>query len=217
MPVLSQAEGEEIDGVTLWLQVTYQQVTGYISARYAECIPSDPNVELDPDEALFYLPLTCQSQARISQGNNGSTSHRNRTQYAFDFAIALNTPVVAMRSGTVLLSQDSTGPGDPCYNGGDSSCSQYANFVILTHSDGTRASYVHLNRVDVSEGEVVSRGQQLGLSGSTGYSTGPHLHVERQENCGATRYCQTLPLSFEDVTGDGVPTSGEWVTSQNCR
>ncbi|MBM4292553.1 MAG: M23 family metallopeptidase, partial [Deltaproteobacteria bacterium] len=175
--------------------------------------PLPPPVSDDP--LAFYLPLECGASARISQGNGGSTSHTGRTQYAFDFSIALNTPVLAMAPGEVVAAFDETGPGDRCYSGGDSSCSAAANHVILRHADGKRTSYVHLNRVDVAVGAQVSRGQRVGLSGSTGYSTGPHLHAERQESC-SSRYCQTVPLSFADVGGDGVPASGERVTSGNC-
>ncbi len=74
-------------------------------------------------------------------------------------------PIDAAMSGTVKF----TG-GDPC-------CS-YGYYVIVTHGNGFETLYAHLSEIDVSVGESVAQGQQLGLSGTTGYSTGPHLHFE---------------------------------------
>jgi murein DD-endopeptidase MepM/ murein hydrolase activator NlpD len=214
--VIARVQGQDIMGNTEWFNVRHNSREGYISAYFSECVADPaPPPPVSADPLAFYLPLQCGSRARISQGNGGNTSHTGRTQYAFDFSIGLNTPVVAMAPGEVVAIFDQTGPGDACYGGGDSSCSSAANYVILRHADGNRTSYVHLNRVDVAVGAQVSRGQQVGLSGSTGYSTGPHLHAERQQSC-SSRYCQTIPLSFEDVGGNGVPTSGETVTSGNC-
>lgn len=77
----------------------------------------------------------------------------------------------------VAYTYDKAGPGDPCYNGGDSSCFPYANYVVLKHGDGKLTTYKHLSKGSVSVGQTVKRGTTVGLSGSTGYSTGPHAHV----------------------------------------
>lgn len=54
----------------------------------------------------------------------------------------------------------------------------YGNEVVIQHADGTYSQYAHLSSLSVSSGQSVSGGQQIGLSGSTGNSTGPHLHFE---------------------------------------
>ncbi|MFE3068388.1 peptidoglycan DD-metalloendopeptidase family protein [Streptomyces sp. NPDC059247] len=54
----------------------------------------------------------------------------------------------------------------------------YGNEVVIQHADGNYSQYAHLSSLAVSAGQAVSGGQQIGLSGSTGNSTGPHLHFE---------------------------------------
>ena len=54
----------------------------------------------------------------------------------------------------------------------------YGNYVIIQHADGSSTLYGHLSEIWVSQGQYVSQGQGIGALGSTGYSTGPHLHFE---------------------------------------
>lgn len=54
----------------------------------------------------------------------------------------------------------------------------YGNMVLITHGDGTQTRYAHMSRISVSNGQVVSCGQVIGHVGSTGNSTGNHLHFE---------------------------------------
>jgi murein DD-endopeptidase MepM/ murein hydrolase activator NlpD len=80
-----------------------------------------------------------------------------------DVAAPTGTPVVAMWTGRVVR----TGP-----RGG------YGLTVELDHGEGITTRYAHLSRIDVAVGTVVRRGERLGAVGSTGRSTGPHLHLE---------------------------------------
>ncbi|WP_156466181.1 M23 family metallopeptidase [Janibacter sp. Soil728] len=80
-----------------------------------------------------------------------------------DFAAAQGTPVFAMSSGKVTHA----GP-----IGG------YGNLVIVDHGGGVTTRYAHMSRVDVKTGQRVRAGQQIGAVGSTGQSTGAHLHLE---------------------------------------
>jgi len=84
------------------------------------------------------------------------------THQGLDFAVPQGTPVSALNSGTVLLAR-------PLYFEG--------NCVVLDHGQGLLSLYLHLSEFKVKAGEQVSAGQELGLSGSTGRATGPHLHV----------------------------------------
>lgn len=81
-----------------------------------------------------------------------------------DLATALGTPVVAADGGTVVYSGWNT--------------FGYGNLVVLDHGNGWLSYYAHLSRIDVGCGAWVPRGSTLGAIGSTGNSTGPHLHFE---------------------------------------
>lgn len=207
---LADIEGESIDGNPLWREIQSGDVHGFVSDVFVECTLEEPP-DLQPPDG-FYIPLECGVTANITQGNNGVLSHNGLHAYAFDFGIGLNTPLVAMADGVVSLIYDDTVPGDPCYDGGGPECGPYGNLVILLHGDGTTSLYKHLNEALVEVGDFVPRGEAIGLSGSTGYSTGRHAHVMRMENCGATT-CQSIPLEFVEV---GVPVTGDSVTSENC-
>lgn len=206
--VVAFVQGEVLDGNGEWVQIE-GMIAGYVWSGLVECTTDEP-----PKDG-FFLPLECGETAKISQGNFGDFSHQGKSAYAFDFAIPLGTPMVATADGTVTHHYAGTKPGDPCYDGGGPECIAEANFVTLLHGDGTTSVYAHLSAVEVAVDEFVPRGTPVGLSGSTGYSTGPHAHFARQEGCGQS-HCQSIAVSFADVAGDGVPGTGDSVTSGNC-
>ncbi|MER7664488.1 LysM peptidoglycan-binding domain-containing M23 family metallopeptidase [Streptomyces sp. NPDC096193] len=78
----------------------------------------------------------------------------------------------AASTGTTVKS---VGPGSVVSAGWSGA---YGNEVVIQHTDGTYSQYAHLSSLTVSAGQNVSGGQQIGLSGSTGNSSGPHLHFE---------------------------------------
>lgn len=181
-------------------------------------LPSeDVGVTQQAVSTMYMLPLKCKTSTTITQGNNSGFSHTGVSAYGFDFGVGLNTPLVAVRAGTVTHVNNSIKPGDPCYEGGyyyGQSCLNRVNYVTLDHGNGRSSVYVHLNHATVKVGDRVAQGQQVGLSGGTGYSTGPHAHVQLMNTCGAY-YCQSVPMAFGDVSGDGVPDDGDKVTSKN--
>lgn len=170
--------------------------------------------ELAPPE-IFYLPLTCGTHVRVGQGNNNPFSHHDELRHAFDLLLALDTPVLAMAAGVVTHVNNQVRPGDPCHDGGDEVCRPFANFVVLRHADGTSTLYKHLNDALVEVGAQLPRGALLGRSGTTGWSTTPHLHVMRMGPC-ADAECPSIPLAFADAPGDGVPITGQDLTAMNC-
>lgn len=86
-----------------------------------------------------------------------------------DLAAPEGTPVSAAADGVVVLTGSPTVVGR--YMG-------FGNYVMLAHGGQVDTLYGHLDEVLVHPGEVVHQGQTIGLEGSTGYSTGPHLHFE---------------------------------------
>jgi murein DD-endopeptidase MepM/ murein hydrolase activator NlpD len=207
--VLARVAGESIEGNDQWVQIDGPIVDGYVWSGLVECTQDEA-----PTDG-FFLPLECGMMATVSQGNFGDFSHQGQSAYAFDFQLGTGTPLVAIADGTVSFTYAETMPGDPCYDGGGQECINAANVVTLLHGVGTTSVYGHLSEVQVEPGELVPRGLTVGLSGSTGWSTGPHAHVARQENCNFG-WCQSIAVSFVDVPGDGVPKTGDIVTSSNC-
>ena len=87
-----------------------------------------------------------------------------RAHKGVDIAAPMGTSVFSTSEGRVLR----TG-----YDAGG-----YGKFIEVRHPNGLTSLYGHLSRVDVTNGAVVATGQRIGLVGSTGFSTGPHLHFE---------------------------------------
>lgn len=159
----------------------------------------------------YFIPLACGKGAYCSNGNHTS-SHSGKDAYAYDFAMAVGTSVRAMRGGVVHRVRIPAPPGSACHNGGGSSCANYANTVEVKHTDGTIGLYMHLRNATVSVGERVKQGDELGKSGNSGWSTGPHLHVQVQQNCGIW-WCQSIPFKFGESNSIIRGTS---IASKNC-
>ena len=99
---------------------------------------------------------------RTSPGGIGSTNHKG-----VDISgVGYSTTVVAAKAGTVIVSEYS---------------SSYGNYVVIAHGSGNTTLYGHMSSRSVSEGQTVTQGQAIGITGSTGHSTGPHLHFEITE------------------------------------
>eukprot|EP00900_Chrysochromulina_parva_P013154 jgi/Chrpa1/2183/Chrysochromulina_OHIO_Genome00009766-RA len=110
------------------------------------------------------------------QGNDGGDTHIDELRYAFDFSLPVGTPILAAADGIVVATVD-------CHRAGDRGTKEMrikANYVALRHDCGMYTRYYHLchKGVCVNVGERVHRGMQIGLSGNTGYSGGPHLHFD---------------------------------------
>ena len=159
-------------------------------------VPGNPSAR--PQDVEYLLPLR-QSRNRVDQGFGGQFSHQDdQNRYALDFAAEIGTPVLAARSGTVMQVESDfskAGLKREKYGG-------RANFVRIVHDDGSMALYAHLKADGalVRVGQRVSAGQQIGLSGNTGFTTGPHLHFALQVNRGM----QLLSIPFR-MRGVAMP------------
>jgi murein DD-endopeptidase MepM/ murein hydrolase activator NlpD len=126
-----------------------------------------------PTQQLASLPVSRPGFAWPARGpittyfgEVGWTSPRGHA--GIDISAPWGAPVVAAASGQVLLATRAGGG--------------YGIEIILDHGGGLRTVYGHLSELDVQAGEGVSRSQLIGLVGSTGFSTGPHLHFEVRQN-----------------------------------
>ncbi|WP_226500754.1 M23 family metallopeptidase [Pseudomonas sp. MWU16-30322] len=130
---------------------------------------------------------------RLSQGANGQYSHYGpKNKYAMDIAMPVGTPIIAARAGVVVKTENSQSG-----RGNDAS----GNFVRVLHDDGTMGVYLHLKQgsVSVREGQRVTVGSPLALSGNTGNSSGPHLHFVVQRNTG--QGLVSIPYQFNQPLG----------------
>ncbi len=139
-----------------------------------------------PEDVPLNLPVfrTPQTMFAGGSGQFGWPTQGIITQYyssyhsGLDIASGIGTPVLAADAGRVeSVIYEKVG---------------YGIHIIVNHGNGLKTLYGHLSRVSVAEGQNVGRGDLLGDMGSTGRSTGPHLHFEIMSAVGA----RTNPLSF---------------------
>ncbi len=109
-----------------------------------------------PDYEGYYMrPIIGGRKTQGLHGYNG-----------VDLASYLGAPIFAAASGQVIIAKNFG------YNGG------YGNYIVIAHGNGTQTLYGHLSALVAYEGKNVERGEMIGYMGSTGRSTGPHLHFE---------------------------------------
>jgi len=126
------------------------------------------------DRVVYAWPFPAGAVARLTQGPGGPTHRAAHSRHAIDLAVPEGTPVLAARAGVVVFLE-----GRYFESGLDlDKYLQRANQVRILHDDGSMASYAHLfpASIAVEPGQRVEAGQRIGLSGNTGYSSGPHLH-----------------------------------------
>jgi murein DD-endopeptidase MepM/ murein hydrolase activator NlpD len=82
---------------------------------------------------------------------------------------------------------------------GGSACCSYGLYVIVRHRNGYSSLYSHLSKVEVTQGQIVAQGQELGLTGNTGNSTGPHIHFAMYLNGLPFDPLKVLPNAGVDV------------------
>ncbi len=129
-------------------------------------------VEKHDDTHQYQLPFKKGQEFKVSQGYNGTISHHN--EKALDFTMPVGTKICAIRDGLVVKVVESN------YRGcAKKDCVKFNNKVIIYHSDGSFVEYTHIkkNGAIVNVGDTVKAGQEIALSGNTGWSTGPHLHL----------------------------------------
>lgn len=115
----------------------------------------------------WYFPLPGYSIGSDAGWRFHPILHYTRCHAGADISAPSGTPIHAVENGTVIQAG---------WNGG------YGNFTTVAHGNGLTSSYAHQTRIVVSVGQQVKRGQVIGYVGTTGLSTGPHLHFEARVN-----------------------------------
>nr|WP_326186337.1 peptidoglycan DD-metalloendopeptidase family protein [uncultured Oscillibacter sp.] len=150
------AEEEAVQAEILRLS---RQLAAEQAAR-GQSSQSNPGGYIWPVDSRY---ITSTVGGRQSPGGIGSTNHKGT-----DIGrVGYTSSVYAAKSGTVIVSQSS---------------SSYGNYVVISHGSGNTTLYAHLSSRKVSVGQYVNQGDVIGITGSTGNSTGPHLHFEVTEN-----------------------------------
>lgn len=147
--------------------LTFGEMTGISAARTASP-PAPATAAAIPaiDTPAATSQLAWPVQGRISS-EFGPRVHpvtgAHRDHHGLDIAASTGTPIAAASGGTVTFAGQQRG---------------YGNIVIIDHGNGTETRYAHQDTIAVSKGQTVTAGQRIGTVGSTGLSTGPHLHFE---------------------------------------
>ncbi|MEZ4767494.1 MAG: M23 family metallopeptidase [Caldilineales bacterium] len=166
---------DTLAGIAKEYKVDVEQIVGYagnnLASADAPLTPGQVLVVPDGDRTPPQAPAVARApSAPWRAANFVWPAYGRLTQgyYSYHPAIDIGAPqgttVVAGDEGIVAVAGWS--------NVG------YGNYVVIRHPDGYVTLYGHLSRIDVSQGDYVARGQQIGAVGSTGRSTGPHLHFE---------------------------------------
>ena len=115
----------------------------------------------DPDNGkVFTLPV---ANSRVTSGFGYRRLFGRKFHKGVDFDLETGDQVLAAMDGTIRIARYSRG---------------YGNFVVIAHEGGLETLYGHMSELLVTEGQVVTSGDVIGLGGSTGQSTGSHLHFE---------------------------------------
>jgi murein DD-endopeptidase MepM/ murein hydrolase activator NlpD len=174
--------------------------------RYAyKYMPGDLRATQDIT-AHYQIPFDPSLHFLVSQGFNGAFSHRDpQNQYAVDIGMPEGTPVRAARDGVIMtVDNDFYGNGLDMAQYGDR-----ANNIRIVHADGVMSVYAHLafESVRVQVGQHVKAGQEIALSGDTGFTSGPHLHFCVQMN--RDMHLISVPFQFAGPNGPFTPQQGQ--------
>ena len=185
--LIAEISGQEsqVKAAEAKLQAAANAADAEIRAAEKELASQIANV---PSESGFLWPLPGRYNLSSLYGSRKHpVTGKANNHTGIDVPAPSGTPIQACKSGVVTTST---------YN------NSYGNYVVVSHSDGTSTLYAHMSRRNASKGQTVSQGQVIGYVGTTGSSTGNHLHLEIRVN-GSRRdpinYFQSLPRTISGV------------------
>jgi murein DD-endopeptidase MepM/ murein hydrolase activator NlpD len=148
-------------------------LSALIRSRQLEADAEDVEAESSGGESADGLVWPASGPVTSGYGNRWGSMHTG-----IDIGAGYGASVYAAMGGTVIMAD---------YNGG------YGNCVVIDHGGGFSTLYGHMSYIEVSDGESVGQGELLGEVGSTGNSTGPHLHFETRVGGSAENPMRYLP------------------------
>jgi murein DD-endopeptidase MepM/ murein hydrolase activator NlpD len=212
-----EAEQKEIDALLLTLNADYEEMLAWREEKVQNIMATDQALTYaqaqkvafeDLEEAQYAELVAAQEDMRRIQNSLGGSRRGDGSVYVggvftwpvpghfnitchfgapdpngrghrgMDISAPIGTPIVACGEGMVIVAS---------YAGGS-----YGNYVVIDHGDGVKSLYAHCSELWVSVGTYVKQKQSIAAVGSTGFSTGPHLHLEVQ-------------------TGGGLEDPGKWL------
>lgn len=171
---LSDADDKWLRGI---LKSKKASPAGRPPASRKKASPPPPSgVDPSAGAAAFRWPVAAGKNTVVTSQFGWRMRGRHR---GIDIGGPTGTPVYAVAAGTVIFAANHR-------NG-------YGNLVIVHHANGLTSHYAHNDVIKVKENQVVQQGQIIALLGSTGRSTGPHLHFEVRAGDRAVNPCKFLP------------------------
>lgn len=159
------SQEDQVEKAHAQLEAAAAAVDKEIAAAERELASQISNVV---SESGFMWPLPgYNTLSSLFGGRIHPVTGKPNSHTGIDIPAPSGTPIKAAKSGVVTTST---------YN------SSYGNYVVVSHSDGTSTLYAHMVRRGVSKGQTVSQGEVVGYVGTTGSSTGNHLHFEIRVN-----------------------------------
>lgn len=163
--ILDQSQRSEKTFQRLLQEVKQEQI--FVQNEIKQ-LQANLQAKIQPGDALgggkLMWPVDPRARGVSATFHDPSYPFRNLFEHSgIDLPAPSGTPVQSAAAGYVAWTRRGA---------------QYGNYVMVIHSDGVATLYAHLSRISVVADQFVPRGGQIGLVGSTGFSTGPHLHFE---------------------------------------
>lgn len=168
-----------LNGISGWMDSTYLASNAALSASlgFGPVANTPLSVAMfgNPTLGTTAGPETGETVATLPQNMTGKfvwpvMSRRITTKFQ-SIHQAIDIDQFPAGGNPAVASAD----GEVTFAGGDACCS-YGLYVIIQHKDGFSSLYAHLSKVEVTQGQLVHQNQEIGLTGNTGNSTGPHIH-----------------------------------------
>lgn len=180
---------DELEGLSAEIQEYYRKQREALAAQQAAAAAQGGDDSGESSGGSAYIDTSASGQIEVTGSWTWPTpgcytltsvfneSRSYESHGGIDIGASMGTPIYAAGAGTVVSSNNScphvSSGGNWCSCGGG-----YGNFVWILHDNGYETIYGHMTTTAVSTGQTVSAGQLIGYVGSSGWSTGPHLHFE---------------------------------------